>query len=108
MTTTLLMSPKKSFHQLSESGKRVSQRYGVSFLPLNYRKGGGTQEMFRLTKEKEIYQQDYCGCIYGLFKQKGEDSLWDLTHFGRRRPGSKEETLFIKSDKDLMESSLSR
>ena len=95
-TTTLLMSPKKKFSQLKESGERVASRYGVEFIAVDYRKGGGTQEMFRLTKEKEIYQQDYCGCIYGLFQQKGELSLFDLVSTPGRRPGSKEERLFIK------------
>ncbi len=96
MTTTLLMSPKKSFNQLKESGEKVSHKYGVNFLAVDYRKGGGTQEMFRLTKENQIYQQDYCGCIHGLVNQKGENSLWDMVSFGGRPAGSKEETLFIK------------
>ncbi len=96
LTTTLLMSPKKRFDQLKESGEKTAERYGINFLAVNYRKGGGTQEMFRLTKENEIYQQDYCGCIYGLFQQKGEDSVWDLFSSKGRRPGSKEELWFIK------------
>jgi len=95
-TTTLLMSPKKSFSQLKESGEKIASIYGIGFIPVDYRKGGGTQEMFRLTKEKEIYQQDYCGCIYGLFQQKGENSLFDLVSTPGRRPGSKEERLFLK------------
>jgi predicted adenine nucleotide alpha hydrolase (AANH) superfamily ATPase len=96
MTTTLLMSPKKSIPQLKESGERVARRYNVEFLALDYRKGGGTQEMFRLSKEFELYQQDYCGCLYGLFKQKEGEVFWDLVSFKGRRPGSKEETLFVK------------
>ncbi len=96
MTTTLLMSPKKSLEQLKESGEKVAKLYGINFIAVDYRKGGGTQEMFKLAKEKEIYQQDYCGCIYGLFKQKKEEAVWDLISFKGRRPGSKEETAFIK------------
>ena len=95
-TTTLLMSPKKKFSQLKESGEKVASKHGIEFIAVDYRKGGGTQEMFRLTKEKEIYQQDYCGCIYGLFQQKEERSLFDLVSTFGRRPGSKEERLFIK------------
>ncbi len=102
-TTTLLMSPKKKFSQLKDSGERVASRYGVKFIAVDYRKGGGTQEMFRLTKEKEIYQQDYCGCIYGLFQQKEEDSLFDLVSTPGRRPGSKEERLFIKEVRTFAE-----
>ncbi|RLJ70994.1 hypothetical protein BCF55_1283 [Hydrogenivirga caldilitoris] len=96
-TTTLLMSPKKKFQQLKESGEKTASQYGVRFIAPDYRKGGGTQEMFRLTKENELYQQDYCGCIYGLFKQKEGEIFWDLVSFSGRRPGSKEESLFIKT-----------
>ena len=102
-TTTLLMSPKKKFSQLRESGDRVASRYGVEFIAVNYRKGGGTQEMFRLTKEKEIYQQDYCGCIYALFQQKEENALFDLVSTPGRRPGSKEEKFFIKKVRTFAE-----
>ncbi|MEJ7554862.1 MAG: epoxyqueuosine reductase QueH [Aquificaceae bacterium] len=96
LTTTLLMSPKKEFLMLKESGQKVCQNSGIEFLALDYRKGGGTQEMFRLSKELELYHQDYCGCIYGLFKQKKGPVQWDLVSFGGRRPGSKEELTFIK------------
>ncbi|MEN3028887.1 MAG: epoxyqueuosine reductase QueH [Aquificaceae bacterium] len=96
LTTTLLMSPKKEFLMLKESGERVCKGSGLEFLALDYRKGGGTQEMFRLSKELEIYHQDYCGCIYGLFKQKRGEVYWDLLSFTGRRPGSREELLFLK------------
>ena len=102
-TTTLLMSPKKKFSQLKESGERVASSHGVRFIAVDYRKGGGTQEMFRLTKEKEIYQQDYCGCIYALFQQKGESSLFGLLSTPGRRPGSREELLFIKEVRTFAE-----
>jgi len=102
-TTTLLMSPKKKFSQLKESGEKVASIHGVEFIAVDYRKGGGTQEMFRLTKEKEIYQQDYCGCIYGLFQQKEERSIFDLISTPGRRPGSKEERLFIKEVRTFAE-----
>ncbi len=95
-TTTLLMSPKKDIRTLSEVGRRLSETLGIEFLALDYRKGGGTQEMFKLSKELELYHQDYCGCIYGLFKQKKDKAMWDLISFGGRRPGSREEKLFIK------------
>ncbi len=106
LTTTLLMSPKKEFSMLKESGQKVCQGSGVEFLALDYRKGGGTQEMFRLSRELELYHQDYCGCIYGLFKQKKGDVQWDLVSFGGRRPGSKEELSFIKEARLFAEQEL--
>ncbi len=96
ITTTLLMSPKKSFQQLVESGEKVAELYGIKFLAPDYRKGGGVQEMFRLSEEEDIYRQNYCGCLYGLFNQKEGNVFWDLLSLRGRRPGSKEEILFIK------------
>ncbi|RUM28767.1 MAG: aminopeptidase [Aquifex sp.] len=93
LTTTLLMSPKKSIPQLKKAGEEATKGTGIQFLAPDYRKGGGTQEMFKLSKEREVYQQDYCGC---LFKQKNGEIFWDLVGFAGRRPGSKEERNFIK------------
>ncbi len=106
LTTTLLMSPKKEFLMLKDSGRKACEGSGVEFLALDYRKGGGTQEMFRLSKELELYHQDYCGCIYGLFKQKKGEVQWDLVSFGGRRPGSKEEMGFIKEIRLFVQSEL--
>lgn len=62
--------------------------------------------MFRLSRELELYHQDYCGCIYGLFKQKKGPVQWDLVSFGGRRPGSKEELSFIKGARLFAEQEL--
>ncbi len=97
LTTTLLMSPKKDWSALKEAGEKVAGEKGLEFLSLDYRKGNGTQEMFKLSKEFELYHQDYCGCVYGLFKQKKGQAIWDLISFEGRRPGSKEEACFIKA-----------
>ncbi|MCS6875570.1 MAG: epoxyqueuosine reductase QueH [Aquificaceae bacterium] len=106
MTTTLLMSPKKNFLMLKESGEKACENSGVEFLAPDYRKGGGTQEMFKLSRELEIYHQDYCGCLYGLFKQKESEIYYDLLSFSGRRPGSKEERLFIKEVRLFAEGTL--
>jgi len=95
LTTTLLMSPKKSIEQLKRVGSALSEE-GIRFLAPDYRKGGGTQEMFKLSREMEFYMQDYCGCIYGLINQKGNEAWRDLVSWRERLPGSKEEKLFIK------------
>jgi len=102
-TTTLLMSPKKSQEQLLKVGKKLEQTYGVKYIHKDYRKGGGVQEMNRLVREKEIWRQDYCGCIFALFQQKGERAFLDTVGFYGRLPGTKEEHLFIRSLKVVAE-----
>ncbi|MBE0515459.1 epoxyqueuosine reductase QueH [Sulfurimonas sp.] len=69
-TTTLLVSPLKSQEQLKRSGELFFQKHGIAFVSFDYRTDGGTQEQSRVTKEEQLYRQDYCGCIYGLTMQR--------------------------------------
>lgn len=70
ITTTLLVSPLKSQEQLKKSGDAFYEKYGVEFIAVDYRANGGTQDQSRVTKEEQLYRQDYCGCIYGLTMQR--------------------------------------
>lgn len=70
ITTTLLVSPLKSQEQLKKSGEIFFKRYGIEFISFDYRTNGGTQEQSRVSKEEQLYRQDYCGCIYGLTMQR--------------------------------------
>ncbi len=78
MTTTLLVSPLKSQEQLKRVGDIFYEKHGVEFIAVDYRSGGGTQDQSRVTKEEQLYRQDYCGCIYGLSMQReAQDKLMD-------------------------------
>jgi predicted adenine nucleotide alpha hydrolase (AANH) superfamily ATPase len=70
VTTTLFMSPKKSFEQLSEAANKISQKYNLEVLCFDFRKGGGTNEQFKLAREERLYHQNYCGCMYALIDQR--------------------------------------
>ena len=77
-TSTLLTSPKKSLTQLKLSGDRLAKKYNISFEAPDFRKASGTQEQNILAKKDKLYRQDYCGCIYGLTKQREhQDKLAD-------------------------------
>ncbi|WP_345992016.1 epoxyqueuosine reductase QueH [Sulfurimonas sp. HSL-1716] len=78
MTTTLLVSPLKSQEQLKRVGDEFYRKNGVEFIAVDYRSGGGTQDQAKVTKEEQLYRQDYCGCIYGLTMQReSQDKLMD-------------------------------
>ena len=62
--TTLSISPLKNAVKLNEVGERLSLEYGVSWLPSDFKKKGGYQRSIELSKEYDLYRQDYCGCIY--------------------------------------------
>jgi len=78
ITTTLLVSPLKSQEQLKRVGDEFYEKHGVEFIAVDYRSGGGTQDQSRVTKEEQLYRQDYCGCIFGLTMQREQqDKLMD-------------------------------
>ena len=72
ITTTLLVSPLKSQEQLKRVGDLFYEKNGVEFIAVDYRSGGGSQDQSRVTKEEQLYRQDYCGCIYGLTMQRDQ------------------------------------
>jgi len=73
-TTTLLVSPLKSQEQLKKSGEIFEAKHGIKFIAPDYRADGGTQDQSRVTKEEQLYRQDYCGCIYGLTMQREQQN----------------------------------
>ncbi len=77
-TTTLLMSPKKSFDQLKLEAKKAESETGLEFVFADFRKKSGTQEQFKMAKDEKLYMQDYCGCLYALTRQR-EQSQKEIT-----------------------------
>lgn len=77
LTTTLLTSPKKDLEQLKKALQKECDIFGIEFLAPDFRKNGGTQMQFALAKKDMLYHQNYCGCMYGLFKQKEKKDFID-------------------------------
>lgn len=62
--TTLSVSPHKDAALLYEIGKEVCEETGVTFLPSDFKKGGGFVRGGELCKAYGIYRQSYCGCVF--------------------------------------------
>jgi predicted adenine nucleotide alpha hydrolase (AANH) superfamily ATPase len=77
VTTSLLMSPMKSHEQLEAIGKVIKRKYGIDFINADFRKKGGTQAQQQYARENQMYRQDYCGCIYGIWQQKSHQEIID-------------------------------
>ena len=43
---------------------RIAAEEGVAFLPSDFKKKGGYAESIRLSREYDLYRQDYCGCAF--------------------------------------------
>lgn len=65
-TTTLSISPLKDAAALNEIGRELAQTYEVSHLPSDFKKRGGYQRSIELSREYELYRQNFCGCVYSM------------------------------------------
>lgn len=63
-TTTLSISPYKNSKKLAEISLVLEEKYGVKWLPSDFKKKGGYKRSIELSKEFDLYRQDYCGCVF--------------------------------------------
>lgn len=70
-TTTLSISPLKNAHKLNKIGEELGEKYGVFFLPSDFKKKDGYKRSIELSKQFDLYRQNYCGCIYSR-RQRAE------------------------------------
>ena len=63
-TTTLSISPHKNAEWINEIGKEEGAKYGVRFLPSDFKKRNGYRRSCELSADYGLYRQDYCGCVY--------------------------------------------
>ncbi|MDF2944948.1 MAG: hypothetical protein K0S01_3806 [Herbinix sp.] len=69
-TTTLTISPHKNAERLNEIGEKLASEYGVHYLLSDFKKKNGYKRSIELSKEYDLYRQDYCGCIYSMRNQE--------------------------------------
>ena len=59
--TTLTIGPHKNSKDILEIGRRMEDE-GVKFLDLDFK--DGFKQSVKLSREFEIYRQNYCGCEF--------------------------------------------
>ena len=69
-TTSLSISPYKNTDWLNEIGVRLGKEYGVEYLISDFKKKNGYKRSIELSKEYNLYRQDYCGCIYSKIQRE--------------------------------------
>ena len=62
--TTLTVSPFKNSNKLNEIGLNLEKEYNVKYLVSDFKKKEGYKKSIILSKEYNLYRQDFCGCIY--------------------------------------------
>lgn len=63
-TTTLSISSLKNAAKLNEIGEALASEFCVAWLPSDFKKKDGYKRSIELSKEYNLYRQDYCGCVY--------------------------------------------
>lgn len=74
-TTTLSISPYKNSSWINKIGRSLEDKYGIHYLPADFKKKNGYKRSIELSNIYNLYRQDYCGCIYSKVereKQKQE------------------------------------
>lgn len=71
-TTTLTISPLKNADVLNEVGEAAARKYGISFLPSDFKKRNGYKRSIELSKEYDLYRQSFCGCEFSKETKENE------------------------------------
>lgn len=62
--TTLTVSPHKDAQRINAIGEALAGKYGVKWLPGDFKKRDGYKRSIELSREFGLYRQNYCGCLF--------------------------------------------
>lgn len=65
-SSTLSISPHKLYPAISQIGNEVSLQYGIKFHDQDFKKNDGFNKSVCISKELNLYRQDYCGCEFSI------------------------------------------
>ena len=69
-TTTLSISPYKSAQVLNRIGEVLEEKHHVRYLYADFKKKEGYKRSIELSKQFNLYRQEYCGCKYSIPKKE--------------------------------------
>lgn len=68
--TTLSVSPHKNTELINEIGREIESKIQIPFLAENFKKRDGYKRSIELSKQNNLYRQNYCGCIFAKRQQE--------------------------------------
>lgn len=69
-TTSLSISPYKVSSKLNEIGRKLEIEYGVNYLYSDFKKRNGYKRSIEISREYNMYRQEYCGCVYSKLESE--------------------------------------
>ena len=73
-TTTLSISPYKDSKMINEIGFRYLNEETARYLPSDFKKNNGFLRSTQISREYNLWRQDYCGCVYSKQNRKTEEN----------------------------------
>ena len=68
--TTLTVSSRKDAVAINAIGREAAARFGVNWLPSEFKKREGNHRSIILSEKYGLYRQEYCGCVFSLANQE--------------------------------------
>ncbi len=68
--TTLTVAPMKNHRIINEEGERAAKKFGGVYLPSNFKKKDGYKKSVLISKEMNLYRQDFCGCSFSKIERE--------------------------------------
>lgn len=62
--TTLSISPLKDSQIINRIGLETAEKYGVEWLPSDFKKREGYKRSIELSRQYDLYRQNFCGCVF--------------------------------------------
>lgn len=62
--STLSVSPHKDSALISSIGNELQSQFGIIFLDKDFKKRDGYKKSLALSRELDLYRQNYCGCEF--------------------------------------------
>lgn len=63
-TTVLSVSPHKNAKLINQIGTQIANEFALEFMEANFKKKNGFLRSLELSRQYNLYRQDYCGCVY--------------------------------------------
>lgn len=65
--TSLTVSPHKNAQVINQIGQSLANKYEIEYLTSDFKKKDGYKRSIILSKENNIYRQNYCGCKFSIW-----------------------------------------
>ena len=76
--TTLTISPLKNADVINAIGEKIAAELGISYLCSDFKKKEGYKRSIELSKQYNLYRQNYCGCVFSRREAEERESKLNI------------------------------